>query len=452
MALTENMKPLIEHDPELHGYIKEEESRQRRSIELIASENFTSYSVMQCLGSCLTNKYSEGQIGNRYYGGNQVIDKIEALCKQRALEAYGLDEEKWGVNVQPHSGSPANFCVYTALLQPHDRIMGLGLTSGGHLTHGFYTGKKKVSATSVYFESLPYQVDDTTGLIDFDDLRAKAKLFLPKLIIAGISAYPRDLELARFREIADEVNAILMCDMAHISGLVAGGVVASNPFDFADIVTSTTHKTLRGPRSGLIFYNKMTIPDAKQRIDTAVFPALQGGPHNHSIAGVATQLKEVMTPEYKEYVKNVIRNSRALGNALMDKGFKLVTDGTDNHMVLIDLRPLDISGSKFEQICEMVDISLNKNTVHGDKSAFNPSGVRIGTPSMTTRGITEEDCVTIAGFLKEVADICTTIQESSGKKLVDFMKAAKECSDILPLQTKINKFAEQLPMPGIKLV
>jgi glycine hydroxymethyltransferase len=391
--MQQNSRSLKDADPEIHTLIDQETKRQRGSIELIASENYTSPAVLECLGSILTNKYSEGYPGARYYGGNEVIDRVERLAQKRALSAFGLSEEEWSVNVQPYSGSPANFAVYTGLLKPGDTIMGLDLPDGGHLTHGFKTAKRRVSASAIYFESVAYHVG-ADGLIDYDGMETLALTARPRLIIVGASAYSRDFDYARFRRVADSVGAYLMADIAHIAGFVATGLMQS-PFPWCDVVTTTTHKTLRGPRAGLIFSRV----GLSQKIRDAVFPGLQGGPHQNQIAAIATQMREVATPAYRIYMERVRENARALAAALTAAGLTIVTDGTDNHLMLIDLRARGITGADAEKALELAGISVNKNTIPGDLSALKPSGIRIGTAAVTTRGLCVEHMRRLSGFI-----------------------------------------------------
>ncbi|KAJ1971057.1 glycine hydroxymethyltransferase shm1 [Dimargaris xerosporica] len=443
---------LQDYDPEIYDLVRKEQYRQYSGLELIASENFTSQAVMEANGTCLTNKYSEGLPGARYYGGNEYVDQVEELCRKRALEAFHLDAAEWGVNVQPYSGSTANFATLTALLQPQDRIMGLDLPSGGHLTHGYQTAKKKISSTSIYFQSMPYQVDPSTGYIDYDRLEANAKLFRPKVLICGASAYPREWDYARLRKIADQHDAYLMMDMAHISGLVASRVV-QDPFEFCDVVTTTTHKTLRGPRAGLIFFRRNSdLPrnhSLESRVNQAVFPSCQGGPHNNTIAAVAVALKQVNTPEFVAYAQQVQANAARLAEALASYGYKLVTGGTDNHSVLWDLRPNKLTGSKIEKICELASITLNKNAVHGDVSAVSPGGVRLGTSALTSRSFQESDFDQVAAFLHRAVQIASQVQEQCGSRMIkDFIKALDGNEDVAALKRDVEAFATQFPMPG----
>lgn len=451
--------PLSDIDPEVTNIIVNEKARQVRCINLIASENFTSKGVLEALGSVMQNKYSEGYPGARYYGGNEFIDQAESLCMKRALETYRLDPNEWGVNVQTMSGSPANFAVYTALLDVHDRIMGLDLPHGGHLSHGYQLPNKKISMVSKYFESIPYRLNEKTGHIDYDEAEKFAMRIRPKLLIAGTSAYSRLIDYARMRKIADQSGAYLLADMAHISGLVAGGVIPS-PFEFADVVTTTTHKSLRGPRGAMIFYRKgqkgvdkkgnPIMWDIEEKINGAVFPGLQGGPHNHTITALAVALKMAQSPEFKGYQEQVMKNAKALGESLSGQGFDLVSGGTDNHLLLMDLTKKGVNGNKAELVCENVSIVCNKNTVPGDKSALSPSGLRIGTPAMTSRGLVEKDFLKVGEFISRAIQVTQDIQTTSGKKLTDFKRVMNENppGTMLELKQEVEDFASRFELPG----
>jgi glycine hydroxymethyltransferase len=437
----------LEKDEELYSILQKETDRQRSSLELIASENFTSTAVLEANGTIFTNKYSEGYPSKRYYGGNEHIDELENLCKKRALEAYQLDPNVWDVNVQSYSGSTANFSVYTALLQPNDRLMGLDLPAGGHLTHGYYTANKKISNSSIYFQSLPYKVGNDF-LIDYDGLERDAKSFKPKLIIVGASAYCRDYDYDRFRAIANMNQSYLMADIAHTSGLVSAGLLKS-PFDHCDVVTTTTHKTLRGPRGALIFYKK----EFKDRIDFAVFPSSQGGPHNNTISAIATALHQVNTPAFKEYAKQVVSNAKYFANRLMKYGFDVITGGTDNHIVLVNLKNKGISGARFEKIAELCNMSVNKNTIATDTSAFNPSGIRLGTAAMTTRGFKENDFEFTASMIHRITEVTQLIQQScTTNKLDEFITASYNFSTtIQALKDEISSYCFPFALPNSPL-
>lgn len=455
-------KSLVDSDAEVAAIMKDEIQRQRESIILIASENVTSRAVFDALGSPMSNKYSEGMPGARYYGGNEHIDRIELLCQKRALEAFHLDPAKWGVNVQCLSGSPANLQVYQALMPPHGRLMGLDLPHGGHLSHGYQTPAKKISAVSTYFETMPYRVDIETGYIDYDTLEKNAELYRPKILVAGTSAYCRLIDYERMRKIADKVGAYLVVDMAHISGLIAAGVIPS-PFEYADVVTTTTHKSLRGPRGAMIFFRKGVrkvdsktgkeiMYDLENPINFSVFPGHQGGPHNHTITALAVALKQASSPEFKAYQEKVVANAKALETRFKELGHKLVADGTDSHMVLLDLRPQNLDGARVEAVLEQMNIACNKNSIPGDKSALTPCGLRIGTPAMTSRGFGEEAFKKVADYIDQSIKICKEVQGALPKdanKLKDFKAkvASGEVDKIGSLKKEIADWCNTFPLP-----
>ena len=384
--VEDTVKLLMQQDPEVADAVSLELRRQRQNLELIASENIVSPAVMAAMGTVLTNKYAEGYPGRRYYGGCEYVDIVERICIERAKAVFGAQY----ANVQPHSGSQANYAAYMALCKPGDTVLGMDLSNGGHLTHG-----SPVSFSGKLYNIVSYGVNEDTGYIDYDDLRAKALEFRPKMIIAGASAYPRTIDFKKFREVADEVGAYLMVDMAHIAGLVAAGEHPS-PIPYADIVTTTTHKTLRGPRGGIILTNN---PDIAKKVNSAVFPGSQGGPLMHVIAAKAVALGEALKPEFRDYQAQIVKNTRAMGDALLAGGMKLVSGGTDNHLLLLDLRDQEISGRELEARLDEVHITVNKNMVPGDtRTPKETSGVRLGAAAVTTRGLKEED-LTLVGQL-----------------------------------------------------
>jgi glycine hydroxymethyltransferase len=396
-------------------YINDEAKRQKEGIELIASENYVSSNVLKAMGSILTNKYSEGYPDKRYYGGNEYIDEIEKECISRAKDVFHAGH----VNVQPYSGSPANLAVHLAFLNPGDRTMGMDLSAGGHLTHGF-----KVSISGKYFNSVSYGVDEN-GYINYDDVRRIAIEHKPKLIWSGFSAYSRIIDWKEFRKIADEVGAILVADIAHVAGLVATGQYPS-PVGIADVVTTTTHKTLRGPRGAII----MCKEEYGEVIDKAVFPGLQGGPHNHITAGIAVALEEAKSKEFKEYSKQVILNAKALSDSLTQKGFNIISGGTDNHLFLVDtVKSVNMSGKQASDILESVNITVNKNSIpHDERKPWDPSGIRIGTPAITTRAMKESDMEKIAEYINRA------------------LRHRDECNLI---KEEIKEFTKDFPIPGI---
>lgn len=411
-----NFDLIAKSDEQIASLMKKEMERQEHHLELIASENMVSEAVMEAMGSHSTNKYAEGYPGRRYYGGCEFVDGIESLAIERAKELFGADH----ANVQPHSGASANAAVYLAILEPGDKILGLDLSHGGHLTHG-----SKVNSSGKIYESHFYGLNPETELIDYDMMREKALEVKPKVIIAGASAYPRTIDFARIREICDEVGAIMFVDMAHIAGLVAAGLHPS-PVPYADIVTSTTHKTLRGPRGGIILCKE----EYAKKIDSAVFPGTQGGPLMHIIAAKAICFKEALSPEFKEYQKQVVKNAAAMANRFIENGFNIISGGTDNHLMLVDVTGFGVNGKEVQNLLDLANITLNKNTIPNETlSPMLTSGVRIGTPSITTRGMRENECVYIA-------DLITELIRDGEKKISEIKEKVIALCEKFPLYAK----------------
>jgi len=406
---------LSQEDPEIFSWIQKEQERQKYGLEMIASENYTSRAVMEAQGSILTNKYAEGYPRKRYYGGCEFVDEIEQLAIDRAKKLFGAEH----ANVQPHSGSQANMAVYLAAVKPGSKIMGMDLSHGGHLTHG-----SPVNFSGILFETSAYGLDPETGRLNYDQLRAQAKKEQPKLLIAGYSAYPRVLDFHAFRSIADEVGALLLVDMAHFAGLVASGIHPS-PVGIADYVTTTTHKTLRGPRGGLILCSE----ERAKALNSKIFPGIQGGPLEHVIAAKAVALGEALKPDFKVYSQQVVKNARVLADTLLEKGFQLVTGGTDNHLLLVDLSEREITGKDAEKALDHAGITVNKNTVPNEKrSPFVTSGIRIGTPALTTRGMKENEMKLIGDWIAQV------LNDSQNENLLGRIKGQiKELCEKFPI-------------------
>jgi glycine hydroxymethyltransferase len=412
--------PLADADPDIFRLIQEEERREADTLRVIPSENYVSRAVLEASGSVLTNKYSEGYPRKRYYEGQQSIDPIEEIACERVKKLFGAEH----VNVQPYSGSPANLAVYVATMKPGDTVMGLGLPSGGHLTHGH-----SVSITGLFFKSVPYGLRASDHRIDLDQVRSLAKEHRPKLIFCGTTAYPRTLDFAAFAEIAKEVGAVLAADIAHIAGLVVGGVHPS-PIGIADIVTTTTHKTFRGPRGGMIMCRK----EFAAAIDKAVFPGLQGGPHNHTTAAIAVAAKEASLPAFRDYAKNIVANAKALADALLERGFSLITGGTDNHLILIDLTTKGVTGKVAAKALDRAGIVANYNAIPNDpRKPFDPSGLRIGTPSVTSRGMGTAEMKKLAGWMHDV------------------VAAPSDEARISRIAAEVKELCSGFPAPGIRV-
>ena len=414
--------------------IKKEEKRQRETLMMIPSENYTYPEVRHAVGSVLMHKYAEGQPGKRYYQGNSIIDEIERLCEQRALEAFGLKEGGWSANVQPHSGCPANLAVYNALLEPGDKILSMFLPDGGHLSHGWHTSEKKITFVSKIYDVEFYHVDPKTRVFDYDQIEKQALKFKPKLIISGGTAYPREIDHKRLSEIAKKVGAYYMSDIAHEAGLIAAGANKS-PFPYADVVTMTTHKTLRGPRGAIIICRK----ELEDKIDSSLFPGLQGGPHIHSIAGIAIALRQARGKPFKKYAFQVVANAKYLAKLLLQKGLDVVSEGTDKHLILIDLRPIKTNGWIVGHALEAAGIVVNRNTVPLESaSPYYPSGLRLGTPAVTVRGMKEPEMKKIGEWIYEA------IEHVKGEKIPEDKEKRVAFTKNFRAKTSKDKFLEKI--------
>lgn len=445
-----NYSDIEKNDHDIYDLIKKEERRQKEGLEMIPSENYTSPAVMEAMGSILTNKYSEGYPGKRYYGGNEFIDQVEGTARERAKKLFGVPH----ANVQPYSGSPANLAVYMATCAPGDTIMGLNLPDGGHLTHGW-----KVSATAMFYKSVPYFVNNK-GLIDMDEVERLAKEHHPKLIWSGATAYEHQFDFKRFGKIADEVGAYFAADIAHVAGLIVAGVHQS-PVPYAHIVTTTTHKTLRGPRGGMIMATERGLkkdPELGDKLDKAVFPGLQGGPHDHQTAGIAIALKEAERPEFKEYGAQIVRNAKCLAGVFLKEGLTLVGGGTENHLIRIDTIPFFGSGGGVfaSNLLSAIGITVNKNTIPADPgSPFYPSGIRLGSPALTTRGMKEKEMEQIGKWIADAFKTFQGVTLPAGKMerteaIKEFDKKLAAHSFVRETREKVKKLAIQFSVPGIE--
>jgi len=447
MSFYKELKLLNQFDPELAGMIKKELERQELGLEMIPSENYVHPVVLEAMGSVLTNKYSEGYPGKRYYGGNEVIDMVERLAIERAKKAFGVPH----VNVQPYSGSPANFAVYVALCKPGDAIMGLNLPDGGHLTHGW-----KASVTGQYFRSVPYHVK-SDGYIDLDEVKRLAEENKPKIIWIGATAYVREFPFEEFGEIADSVGSYLIADIAHISGLVIAGAHKS-PVPYAHIITTTTHKTLRGPRGAMIMVTEKGLrkdPELADKIDRAIFPGTQGGPHDHTTAAIAAALGLALKPEFKEYGHQIVRNTKVLAQSLMENEIKLVTNGTDNHMALIDLTPFGKGKGIFvQEALDLAGITVNKNTIPGEPSSpFYPSGIRLGTPPLTSRGMKESEMKIIGTWIAKIIHEVKDYELPEGKDarteaIKKFREEIQKNEVIKKIRQEVIELCKKFPLYG----